>query len=160
MSNIRSCDRKIRMNQFILPATISLVLVAIVSFHSGFAYNDPNHCHGYNACVTVGYNDGYSDAQNGISPAYACVGHSSGWCDGYNDGFRAGNGGSNIYYGPNTGQSASIAVHGNNNKISINQRSSSEVGDNKEFQANHKESTRAVLPSCLVLCLNSDISVR
>ena len=142
------------MSQFILPAAIILILFSIISFHSASAYSDPKHC---SACFTIGYKDGYSDSQNEVSPAYACVGHSSGWCDGYNDGFRAGNGGSNIYYGPNTGQSASIAVHGNNNKVSINQQSSSQVRDNKEFPGSHKE---GALPSCLVLCLNSDIRIR
>lgn len=41
-------------------------------FHSAFA----NHCGGYNACYATGYRDGYNDAQNGLSPAYAYVGHS------------------------------------------------------------------------------------
>jgi len=144
------------MNPF-LPAAIILVLVATLSSNSTFAYSDPKHCHGYNACFTIGYSDGYSDAQNGVSPAYACVDHSRGWCDGYNAGFRAGNGGNNIYYGADARQSPSVDVHGDNNKISINQQSSSQVRDNKEFPGSHKEDA---LPSCLVLCLNSDIRIR
>ena len=144
------------MNQFIPPAAISLVLVAIVPFHSGFAYNDPNHCHGYNACVTVGYNDGYSDAQNGISPAYACVGHSSGWCDGYNDGFRAGNGGKNIFYGQRSDLTTDINIHVDNNKISINQQSNDQVGDNRFTSVHNGEG----LPNCMILCLNSYIRTK
>jgi hypothetical protein len=81
------------MNLFILPAAITLISFSIVSFHLASAYDDPKHCSGYNACFTIGYDDGYSDAQNGVSPEYACAGHSMGWCSGYHDGFRAGNGG-------------------------------------------------------------------
>ena len=120
------------MNPF-LPAAIILVLVATLSSNSTFAYSDPMHCHGYNACFTIVYSDGYSDAQNGVSPAYACEGHSNSWCTGYTEGFRASNGGNNIYYGADARQSASVDVHGDNNKISINQQSSNQEGDNEEF---------------------------
>jgi len=44
----------------------------ILQSHCVFAYNDPNHRRGYNACYTIGYRDGYNDAQNGVSPAFAC----------------------------------------------------------------------------------------
>ena len=85
------------MNHLILMVVVIPILVLIASSHTAFAdKNDPKHCSGYNACFSIGYNDGYSDAQKGQSPTYACVGHSQGWCSGYNEGFRAGNGGSNI----------------------------------------------------------------
>ena len=86
------------------------------------------------------------------------MGHSQGWCAGYNVGFRAGNGGSNIYVGPNTGQSASISVHGDNNKININQQTSNQGGDNG-FSSSHRKSS-GVLPNCVILCLNSDITIK
>jgi hypothetical protein len=112
--------------------------------HSVFAYSDPNHCPGYNACYAIGYRDG-RHAQNKVSPAYACVGHSENWCTGYNEGFRAGNGGSNIYYGQ---RSANINVKGDNNKIIVNQQSSNQLGDT---------SGHGVLSNCVMLCLNSNI---
>jgi len=145
------------MNNLILMIVIIQSSVLIAPSHLTFAYSDPKLCNIYNVYFDIGYRDGYSDAQNGISPAYACVDHSRGWCDGYNAGFRAGNGGNNIYYGADARQSPSVDVHGDNNKISINQQSSSQVRDNKEFPGSHKE---GALPSCLVLCLNSDIRIR
>ena len=114
-------------------AVVIPILVLIAPSHLAAAYNDPKHCNGYNVCFDIGYQDGYTDAQNGVSPAYACEGHSSSWCSGYNEGFRAGNGGNNIYYGADARQSASVDVHGDNNKISINQQSSNLEGDNEEF---------------------------
>jgi hypothetical protein len=145
------------MNHLILISVAIPILLLIALSHSAFAYYDPRHCSGYDACFSIGYNDGYSDAQNGASPAYACVGHSQGWCDGYNSGFRAGNGGSNLYYGPKIGQSTSVNVHGNNNKISIDQQTSNQVGDNG-FSARSK--TSGVLPNCVTLCLNSEIRIK
>lgn len=123
-----------------------------------FAYNDPKHCQGYEACFSIGYDDGYSDAKSRISPAYACVGHSQGWCNGYNEGFRAGNGGSNIYYGPNTEQNARIDIHGNNNKISVGQGTNNHVGDNGGLSSDRKENNRTDLPKCMILCFNSNIN--
>jgi len=144
------------MNYLVLVCAIFPMMILIAPLHQVFAYRDPKHCNG-DSCYAIGYNDGYNDSQNGLSPAYACVGHSKIWCAGYNDGFRAGNGGNNIYYSVDVRQSASVDVHGDNNKISINQQSSSQVRDNKEFPGSHKE---GALPSCLVLCLNSDIRIR
>jgi hypothetical protein len=114
---------------------------------------DPKYCHGY-SCYTIGYNDGYNDAQNGNSPAYACVGHSSGWCDGYNSGFRAGNGGSNIYYGQSD-QTVKLNIRGDNNKISINQQSNKHVG----FTSGHR-SVDGDLPNCEILYFNSNIRIK
>jgi hypothetical protein len=145
------------MNHLILMAVVIPISVLIAPSYLAFAYNDPKHCDGYNTCFNVGYQDGYTDAQNGASPAYACVGHSQGWCDGYNSGFSTGNGGSTIYYGPNTVQSARIDVHGDNNKININQQTSSQVGDNG-FSTRSK--TSGVLPNCVILCLNSDVRIK
>ena len=88
------------------------------------------------AHVTLLVRDGYYDAQNRNSPAYACVGHSTIWCSGYNEGFSTGNDGSNIFYGQRTDQS----------------------GD-KEFTSEHK-STGDMLPDCAILCLNSDIRIK
>jgi len=124
----------------------ALVFAPILSSHSAFAYNDPKHCQGYNACFSIGYNDGYSDAQKGVSPAYACIGHSQRWCSGYNQGFRAGNGGSNIYYGPNTGQTANLDVRGDNNKISIDQQTNNQIGD---MAGLHLFIRKIVEPGCL-----------
>jgi len=146
------------MNHLVLMAVVIPILVLIAPSFAAFAYNDPKHCSGYDACFSVGYDDGYSDAQKGSSPAYACVGHSQAWCSGYNEGFRAGNGGTNIYYSPNTGQTASIDVHGNNNKISIDQRANSKVGDNGG-PSDHKENSRTGLPKCEILCFNSNIRI-
>ena len=117
-------------------------------------FGEPKHCHGY-GCYSIGYNDGYTDARNGNSPAYACVGHSEIWCVGYNNGFRGGNGGSNIFYGQRSDQNANINIHGDNNKISINQESSNQVGT----LSGHK-STGGVLPNCVILCLNSNIRIK
>ena len=144
------------MNHLILMAVIIPISVLIAPSHLAFAYNDPKHCNGYNVCFTVGYNDGYSDAQKGISPAYACIGLSSGWCDGYNDGFRAGNGGKNIFYGQRTDQNANINIHVDNNKISINQQSNDQVGDNRFTSVHNGEG----LPNCMILCLNSYIRTK
>lgn len=89
----------------------------------------------------------------------ACIGHSQGWCSGYNQGFRAGNGGSNIYYGPNTGQTASKDVRGDNNKISIDQQTNNQIGDNGRSSLVHKENSRTGLPKCVIFCFNSDIKI-
>jgi hypothetical protein len=123
--------------------------------HSELAYTDPKHCHGYNACYAIGCRDGYNDAQNGNSPAYACVGHSETWCAGYNDGFRVGNGGSNIFYGQRSDQSANIHINGDDNKISTDQQSSNQVG----FTSGHG-SASGTLSNCEVLCFNSNIRVK
>jgi hypothetical protein len=150
------------MNHLILMAVVIPILVLIAPSHLAIAYKDPKHCYGYDGCFVIGYNDGHSDAEKGISPAYACVGHSQGWCDGYNSGYRAGNGGTSIYDGPNTvqrsDQSAEITIHGNNNKISINQQTSNQVGDNG-FSSSHWKSS-SVLSNCVILCLNSDIRIK
>jgi hypothetical protein len=74
------------------------------------ALGDPKHCNGYNECYDIGYRNGFNDAQSGTSPTYACIGHSSSWCDGYNFGFRAGNGGSNIFYGQRSDQGDNVFV--------------------------------------------------
>jgi hypothetical protein len=58
------------------------------------------------------------------------------------DGFRAGNGGSNIYYGQRSDQTSNINVKGNNNKIIVDQQRSS--GNNQK--ENEEE---------LVCCLDS-----
>jgi hypothetical protein len=146
------------MNYLILMGIVISISTLIAPSNLAFAYNDPKHCLGYNTCFEIEYQDGYRDAQNGASPAYACVGHSKGWCDGYNKGFRAGNGGSNIHFGPNTGQSANVDVRGDNNKISINQQmTNNQVGDNG-FSSSHK--TTSVLPKCVVLCLKSNIIIK
>src|SRR5438094_979543 len=100
------------MNNLILIGAIFPILIIIVPSHPVFASSDPKHCYGYNACYSIGDNDGYTDAQNGVSPLYACVGHSEVWCNGYNDGFRVGNGGTNIFYGQRSDQSTNINIHG------------------------------------------------
>lgn len=105
------------------------ILISQSHFDLAFAFSDPKHCHGYNECFDMGYRDGYNDAQNEISPAYACVSHSENWCSGYNDGFRAGNGDTNIFYGQRSDQTANINIHGDNNRISINQENSNQVGE-------------------------------
>src|SRR6184192_3872852 len=117
------------MNYLVLVGAIFPMLILTAPSHQVFAYRDPKHCNG-DSCYAIGYNDGYNDAQNGLSPAYACVGHSKIWCAGYNDGFRAGNGGSNIFHGQRSDQSANINVHGSNNKIDVNQQNNNQVGDN------------------------------
>lgn len=142
------------MIYLVLVGAIFLVFILLAQSHSISAYGDPKHCHMYDACYAMGYSDGYNDAKNGISPAYACVGHSTGWCAGYNDGSRAGNGGSNIFYGQRSDQSANINIHGDNNKININQQ----VGDNG-FTSGRKL-TGGVLPNCVILCLNSNIRIK
>jgi hypothetical protein len=115
-------------------------------------FGDPIHCNGYGS-YSIGYNDGYTDAKNGTSPAYGCEGHSEIWCAGYNSGFRVGNGGSNIFYGQWSDQSANINIRGNDNKININQQSSNQVGDG------HR-STNGILPNCVILCLNSNVRIK
>jgi hypothetical protein len=70
------------MNNLVFLGAIFPMLILISQSHSVFAYNEPKHCNGYNRCYAIGYVDGYNDAQNGISPAYACVGHSENWCAG------------------------------------------------------------------------------
>jgi hypothetical protein len=77
------------------------------------------------------------------------VGHSQAWCSGYNEGFRSGNGWSNIYDSQNTGQTASIDVHGNNNKISIEQQANNQVGNSGGSSSDYKESGRTGLPKCV-----------
>jgi hypothetical protein len=141
------------MKYLVLMGAIFPVLILIMSSHQ-IALGDPKHCNGY-SCYTIGYNDGYTDAQNRNSPAYACVGHTKIWCAGYNNGFRAGNGGSNIFYGQSNDQSANVNINGDNNKINVNQQSSNKVGD-KEFASGHK----FVLPNCEILCFNSNIKIK
>ena len=75
------------MNYLVLVGAIFPMLILTAASHQVFAYRDPTHCNG-DCCYAIGYNDGYNEAQNGLSPAYACVGHSEIWCAGYNDGFR------------------------------------------------------------------------
>jgi len=144
------------MNHLILMAVVTPILVLVAPSHLVFAYNDPKHCQGYNDCFDIGYLDGYTHAQNGASPPYSCVGHSQGWCDGYKVGFRAGNGGNNSYFGPNTGQSASINVRGDNNKISIVQQTNNQVEGDYGSSSNQ----RSALPNCVVLCLNSYLDIK
>ncbi len=69
-----------------------------------------------------------------------------------------GNGGSNILYGQGSDQRANINIPGDNNKININQQSNNQVGDNG-FASGHK-STGGALPNCVILCLNSGISIK
>ena len=145
------------MNHLVLLAVVIPISVLIAPSYTAFAYNNPKHCSGYNVCFSIGYNDGYSDAQKGSSPAYACVGHSQAWWDGYNSGFRAGNDGSNIYYGPTTGQTSSIDVHGNNNKISIDQKANNPGVDTGRFSSNQKENGQTGLPKCVILCFDSNV---
>jgi len=147
------------MNYLILMAVVIPISVLIAPLSSTYAYNDPKHCNGHNICFEIGYQDGYTDALSGASPAYACVSHSQAWCSGYNEGFRAGNGGSNIYYGPNTGQTASVDVRGNNNKISIDQQANNQVVDNGGFSSDHKENSGTGLPKCVILCFNSNVKI-
>ena len=61
------------MNNLVLICAIFPVLIFIATIYPAIASGDPKHCHRYNACYTIGYNDGYTDAQDGNSPAYACV---------------------------------------------------------------------------------------
>jgi len=63
--------REIRMKHLTLMAAVIPILVLIAPSHLAFAYNDPKHCNGYDVCFSIGYDDGYSDAQKGLSPAYA-----------------------------------------------------------------------------------------
>jgi hypothetical protein len=102
----------------------------------------------------IGYNYRYTDAKNGITPAYACVGHSEIWCTGDNDGFRAGNRDNNVYY-EQSDQRANLYITGDNNKTSINQQGNTLEGGN-EFASRHK----SALPNCLISCLNSDVRVK
>lgn len=139
-------------------AVVIPIWILIAPSHLVFAYNDPKHCDGYNVCFDVGYQDGYTDAQDGASPAHACVGHSQAWCSGYNDGFRMGNGGSDVYYGQTSDQSANINIRGNNDKVIVNQRTDNQVGDTG-FSTMHK-SNGGALPTCLILCINSDIRIK
>ena len=148
--------QEIRMNHLVLMPVVIPILVLIAPSHLAFAYNDPKHCNGYNVCFDIGYQDGYTDAQNGLSSA--CVGHSKGWCAGYNEGFRAGNGRSNIYAGPSAEQGANINVRGDNNKISINQQTNTQDGDDGPSSSHRKSS--GVLPNCVILCLNSEIRIK
>lgn len=143
------------MNNLVLMGAILPVMILNFSSHSILATGDPKHCQGYDACYTIGYRDGYNDAQAGVSPAYACVGHSENWCSGYNDGFRAGNGGSNIFYGQKSDQTSNINVTGDNNKIFVNQQSDNQMG----FTSGRK-STSGTLPNCVILCLDSNISIK
>jgi hypothetical protein len=62
------------MKHLVLAGAIFPLLILNISSHQLFASSDPKHCHRYNECFTIGYRDGYYDAQNGISPAYVCVG--------------------------------------------------------------------------------------
>ena len=139
------------MNNLVFLGPIFSILILILQTHSIYAHSYPQHCLGYNACYTIGYRDGYDDVQNGISPAYACMGHSENWCSGYNSGFRAGNGGNNIFYGQKSDQTANINIHGDNNKITVNQQSDNQMG----FTLSH-----GVLPNCVILCLNSNVRIR
>jgi hypothetical protein len=152
--------REIRMKHLILMTVVIPILLLIAPSHLTAAYNDPKHCRGYDACFSIGYDDGYSDAKSGISPAYACVGHSQAWCSGYNEGFRAGNGGSNIYFDPSTEQAASINVRGDNNKISIDQQMNDHLGNNEGYVSNQKRSSASSLPNCVILCLNSYVNIK
>src|SRR5947208_14161686 len=100
------------MNYLILVGAIFLVFILMAQSHSIYTYSDPKHCRVYGACYAIGYNDGYSDAQNGNTRAYACMGHSTVWCDGSNEVFRAGIGGSDISYGQGSDQLAHINISG------------------------------------------------
>ena len=142
------------MNYLVLVGAIFPMLILTAPSHQVFAYRDPKHCNG-DSCYAIGYNDGYNEAQNGLSPAYACVGHSEIWCAGYNDGFRTGNGGSNISYGQRSDQSANINIHGD---ININQKSNGHMGNNG-FTSGY-ELNGDTLPDCVILCLNSIIRIK
>ena len=138
-------------------AAIIPILTLSGSSNSVDGYNDPKHCRGYNDCYGIGYDDGYLDAQKGLSPAFACVNHSQAWCAGYTDGYRPSNGGSNIFYGHRSDQSTNINIHGDNNKIDINQQTNNQIRTNG-FTSGHK--TTSVLPKCVILCLNSNIIIK
>ena len=57
------------------PMTIFAILIIIIPPHQ-MAFGDPNHCQGYDICYDIAYRDGDNAAQNGVSLAYGCVGHS------------------------------------------------------------------------------------
>jgi hypothetical protein len=136
------------MNNLIFLGAIFLMLILILQYHSVFASSGPKHCQGYHACYAKGYRDGYNDAQSTVSPAYTCIGHSENLC--------AGNGGSNIFYGmQRSDQTSNINVHGDNNKIIVNQHSDNQAG----FTSGHK-SNDGILPSCVILCLNSNVRIK
>ena len=65
----------------------------------------------------------------------------------------------NLYTGPNTEESARIDVHGNDNKISIDQNANSQLGDIGGFSSDQKENGRTSLPKCMILCFDSDIRI-
>ena len=105
--------------------------------HSVFSFSDPKHCQ---ECYTIGYRDGFNEAQSGLSPVYAYVGHSESWWSGFKDGFRAGNGGTNIFYGQRSDRTANIHVRGDNNKIIVNQHNDNQIGDNG-FTSGHQSTS-------------------
>lgn len=51
------------MKYLLFLGAIFSMLILILQSQSVFAYNDPNHCRGYNACYAIGYKDGYNDGQ-------------------------------------------------------------------------------------------------
>src|SRR5262249_21341832 len=125
---------------FKMKGLISLVVLligAICLGGTGIALADPVHCDrdGYPSCYSVGYNDGwkqgiwYKSSQQYYDPSCPS-GHSENFCTGYRDGYNQG-WNSNSEMNSNTigqSQSSGVDIHGNNNRVTVNQGQSGQIG--------------------------------
>lgn len=131
------------MNKLIILSALITFLVSIT--HQAFA--DPQHCYSYGDCYSIGYGHGYADGQNGYSSVDACHNHSQAYCEGYHQGYRnAVN--SNANNGFQQGESSQVNIHGNNNKVNINQAQNARSGSDGD----KGNSYHGANPRCLLIC--------
>jgi len=136
-------------------ATFSLLLLIVPQGNLAFASNETQH---YNA----GWNDGQYNAQtdwnNGYkTPDQSCPTdhhHTQEYCNGYFAGYGdEWNRSYNIYYsnsGTQQDQTSNVNIHGNNNRVTVNQGQSSDNPDNTNH---HHDSGGGNLPNCHAFCI-------
>jgi hypothetical protein len=120
-------------------------LIPVLALKAPQTFADPQHCYSYSECYNVGYGHGYPDGQNGYSAVDVCHNHSHSYCDGYYQGYRdaVSNNGNNGFH---QGQSSQLSIHGNDNKVNINQAQNTQSGSNGG-SSSHGANAR-----CLLIC--------
>jgi hypothetical protein len=127
-----------------------VVLITTILVNAAYAYDDPEHCDksGWPSCYTIGYQDGQSDAQNGMSIDWGAYNsHSSEWRHGYDDGLNIVK--QNIDQSQFNTQSSNVNIRGDNNRVTVEQGQS--TGDGGSSDGGHHNG--GFLPQCKVLCI-------
>jgi hypothetical protein len=121
--------------------------------YQGQGWHGNGYGYGYYQAYGAGYEQGFSDAQAGLT--YDCPGHAQYYCNGYGHGF-------NTYENNSQTQGTEVDVKGNGNYIGVNQEQSSGIGssypalrDDNNGNGNDDNSVQPgqANPSCKVICL-------